>query len=57
MPAGLQLGTPILPPRAGWLFLDRSKFAGSFAADLPAADAPSSPTRRSRGTSPPSAAS
>ncbi|MEU8264737.1 alpha/beta hydrolase [Micromonospora sp. NPDC048999] len=30
---------PILPPRAGWLFLDRSKFAGSFAADLPAADA------------------
>ncbi|MFJ6198228.1 alpha/beta fold hydrolase [Micromonospora sp. NPDC092111] len=30
---------PILPPRDGWLFLDRSRFAGSFAADLPAADA------------------
>jgi pimeloyl-ACP methyl ester carboxylesterase len=26
---------PILPPRDGFLFLDRAKFAGSFAADLP----------------------
>ena len=29
---------PILPPRDGWLFLDRDKFHASFAADLPAAD-------------------
>jgi pimeloyl-ACP methyl ester carboxylesterase len=28
---------PILPPRDGFLFLDRDKFAGSFAADLPPA--------------------
>ncbi|MFB7507499.1 alpha/beta fold hydrolase [Streptomyces broussonetiae] len=27
---------PILPPRDGFLFLDREKFAASFAADLPA---------------------
>jgi pimeloyl-ACP methyl ester carboxylesterase len=27
---------PILPPRDGFLFLDRDKFAGSFAGDLPA---------------------
>ncbi|GGR07648.1 alpha/beta hydrolase [Streptomyces netropsis] len=27
---------PILPPRDGFLFLDRDKFAASFAADLPA---------------------
>jgi pimeloyl-ACP methyl ester carboxylesterase len=26
---------PILPPRDGFLFLDRDKFAASFAADLP----------------------
>ena len=26
---------PILPPREGFLFLDREKFAASFAADLP----------------------
>src|ERR1700750_881308 len=26
---------PILPPRDGFLFLDRAKFHGSFAADLP----------------------
>jgi pimeloyl-ACP methyl ester carboxylesterase len=25
---------PILPPRGGYLFLDKSKFAGSFAADV-----------------------
>jgi hypothetical protein len=25
---------PILPPRDGYLFLDKSKFAGSFAADV-----------------------
>lgn len=30
---------PILPPRDGFLFLDRDRFAGSFAADLSAADA------------------
>ncbi|MCX5338710.1 alpha/beta fold hydrolase [Streptomyces atratus] len=27
---------PILPPRDGFLFLDRNKFASSFAADVPA---------------------
>ena len=30
---------PILPPVDGYLFLDRSKFAASFAGDLPAEDA------------------
>jgi pimeloyl-ACP methyl ester carboxylesterase len=30
---------PILPPVDGFLFLDREKFAGSFAADLPANEA------------------
>src|SRR5215216_5608394 len=30
---------PILPPRDGFLFLDRERFADSFAADLPADDA------------------
>ncbi|MGO1069455.1 alpha/beta hydrolase [Lysobacter sp. CA199] len=30
---------PILPPQNGFLFLDRSKFAAAFAADVPAADA------------------
>jgi pimeloyl-ACP methyl ester carboxylesterase len=30
---------PILPPRDGYLFLDRARFAPSFAADLPAAQA------------------
>ena len=30
---------PILPPQDGFLFLDREKFAESFAADLSAADA------------------
>jgi len=30
---------PILPPQEGFLFLDRDKFAASFAADLPAEDA------------------
>ena len=30
---------PILPPVDGFLFLDREKFARSFAADLPADDA------------------
>ena len=30
---------PILPPVDGFLFLDREKFAGSFAGDLPAQDA------------------
>ncbi|WP_017236593.1 alpha/beta fold hydrolase [Streptomyces sp. SS] len=30
---------PILPPQDGFLFLDREKFAASFAADVPAEDA------------------
>jgi pimeloyl-ACP methyl ester carboxylesterase len=30
---------PILPPVDGFLFLDRDRFASSFAADVPAADA------------------
>jgi pimeloyl-ACP methyl ester carboxylesterase len=30
---------PILPPRDGFLFLDRDKFPGSFAGDVPAAQA------------------
>ena len=30
---------PILPPQDGFLFLDREKFADSFAADLPASEA------------------
>lgn len=30
---------PILPPDEGFLFLDREKFAGSFAGDLPGAEA------------------
>src|SRR5215467_246185 len=30
---------PILPPRDGFLFLDRDKFHASFAADLPAEQA------------------
>src|SRR5262249_54103106 len=30
---------PILPPEDGFLFLDREKFPGSFAGDLPAAQA------------------
>ena len=42
---------PILPPVDGFLFLDREKFADSFAADLPAEMRRSWPTRRSRGAS------
>ena len=30
------VGPPILPPQDGFLFLDKQKFAQSFAADLPA---------------------
>jgi pimeloyl-ACP methyl ester carboxylesterase len=30
---------PILPPRDGYLYLDREKFASSFASDLPAEEA------------------
>jgi len=30
---------PILPPQDGFLFLDRDKFAASFAADVPATEA------------------
>ena len=30
---------PILPPQDGFLFLDRDKFAASFAADVPAKEA------------------
>jgi pimeloyl-ACP methyl ester carboxylesterase len=37
-PAGAPV-PPILPPRDGFLFLDREKFAASFAADLPARQA------------------
>lgn len=37
-PAGAPV-PPILPPQDGYLLLDRSRFAASFAADLPAADA------------------
>jgi pimeloyl-ACP methyl ester carboxylesterase len=31
--------SPILPPAGGFMFQDRAKFPGSFAGDLPAADA------------------
>ena len=37
-PAGAPV-PPILPPVDGFLFLDRDKFAASFAGDLPAEDA------------------
>jgi pimeloyl-ACP methyl ester carboxylesterase len=37
-PAGAPV-PPILPPQHGFLFLDREKFAASFAADLAAPDA------------------
>jgi pimeloyl-ACP methyl ester carboxylesterase len=40
--AGLPPGgpvPPILPPQDGFLFLDREKFAASFAADVPAREA------------------
>jgi pimeloyl-ACP methyl ester carboxylesterase len=40
--AGLPPGgpvPPILPPQDGFLFLDRDKFASSFAADVPAREA------------------
>ena len=40
---------PILPPRDGFLFLDRDKFHASFAADLLADLATFMPTRRSPG--------
>jgi pimeloyl-ACP methyl ester carboxylesterase len=30
---------PLLPPQNGFLFLDRAKFAGAFAADVPPAEA------------------
>ena len=42
---------PILPPIDGFLFLDRERFADSFAADLPADWRRSWPTRRFRGAS------
>ncbi|HEX3955738.1 MAG TPA: alpha/beta hydrolase [Trebonia sp.] len=32
-------GAPVPPPRDGFLFLDRDKFAAAFAADVPAAQA------------------
>ncbi len=38
-PAARRPVPPILPPVDGFLFLDREKFAASFAGDLPAADA------------------
>jgi pimeloyl-ACP methyl ester carboxylesterase len=37
-PAGAPV-PPILPPQEGFLFLDRDKFAASFAADIPAEQA------------------
>jgi pimeloyl-ACP methyl ester carboxylesterase len=37
-PAGAPV-PPILPPRNGFLFLDRDKFAASFAGDVPEAQA------------------
>ena len=37
-PAGAPV-PPILPPQDGFLFLDREKFAASFAADVPAREA------------------
>ncbi|MDB6095484.1 MAG: Pimeloyl-ACP methyl ester carboxylesterase [Verrucomicrobia bacterium] len=37
-PAGAPV-PPILPPKDGYLFLDRSRFADSFAADVPADEA------------------
>ena len=40
---------PILPPQDGFLFLDRAKFAASFAADVDAGRRPSWPTRRCPG--------
>jgi hypothetical protein len=40
---------PILPPTGGFLFLDRDKFHGSFAGDVPAGGPRSWPARRSRG--------
>ena len=44
---------PILPPVDGFLFLDRSKFAESFAADVPPGPPGSWPTRRFPGVSTP----
>ena len=44
---------PILPPQDGFLFLDREKFAASFAADVDAAPRPSWRTRRCPGASRP----
>ena len=47
-PAGAPV-PPILPPQDGFLFLDRAKFAASFAADVDAARRPSWRTRRCPG--------
>ncbi len=47
---------PILPPKDGFLFLDRDKFPGSFAADLPPCRPRSWPTPKSPGASTRSAA-
>ncbi|WP_399448837.1 hypothetical protein [Streptomyces sp. WAC01280] len=47
---------PILPPNQGFLFLDRDKFADSFAGDLPRAQADfmaDSPDRGAEGQVPP----
>src|SRR5688572_25746386 len=47
---------PILPPQDGYLFLDKTKFAESFAADVTPISPTSWQTRRFRGASKPSAA-
>ena len=54
-PAGAPV-PPILPPQDGFLFLDRDKFAASFAADVEAETPPSWPTRRCPGAWTPSPA-
>jgi hypothetical protein len=43
---------PILPPQDGFLFLDKARFAESFAADLDPSLAEFRATRRSSGASP-----
>jgi pimeloyl-ACP methyl ester carboxylesterase len=47
---------PILPPRDGWLFLDRAKFAESFAADVDPEQAAFLADAQVRGASPRSTA-
>ena len=44
---------PILPPKDGYLFLDKAKFPDSFAGDVDARPPRSWPTRKYRGVSMP----